>query len=100
MSLVFKDELFDAQWLRAAGHSAYRGAEINECFVAARSIRELDGESWYRSWNALALRIRAEGDASLAHNSGISALGSYGMRVLHPRDDASGRCGHQSPIAK
>ena len=30
MSLVFKDELFDAQWLRAAGHSAYGGAEINE----------------------------------------------------------------------
>ncbi|HEY1614528.1 MAG TPA: hypothetical protein VGF97_12630 [Rhizomicrobium sp.] len=62
MSLVFKDELFDAQWLRAAGHSAYGGAEINECFVVARSIRELDGESWYRSWNELAMRVRADGN--------------------------------------
>jgi pimeloyl-ACP methyl ester carboxylesterase len=77
MSLVFKDALFDAQWLRAAGHSAYGGAEINECFVAARSIREPDGESWYRSWNELAMRVRAEGDASLAHDNRVSALGSY-----------------------
>jgi pimeloyl-ACP methyl ester carboxylesterase len=77
MPLVFKDELFDAQWLRAAGHSAYGGAEINECFVAARSIRDRDGEGWYQSWNALAARVRAEGDASLAQGNGVSALGSY-----------------------
>ena len=77
MPLVFKDELFDLQWLRAVGHSAYGGAEANECFIAARSIRELDGESWYQSWNALAVRVRAEGDASLAHGHSVSARGSY-----------------------
>lgn len=77
MTRVFKDDLFDAQWLRAAGHSIYGGAEINECFVAARAIRELDGESWHKAWNDLATRIRSEGDASLAAGRRVSALSSY-----------------------
>ena len=77
MTLVFKDDLFDAQWLRAAGHSIYGGAEINECFVAARAIRELDGDSWYKAWNDLATRIRGEGDTSLGAGHRVSALGSY-----------------------
>jgi pimeloyl-ACP methyl ester carboxylesterase len=77
MTLVFKDDLFDAQWLRAAGHSIYGGAEINECFTAARGIRELDGESWYKAWNDLATRVCSEGDASLAAGRKVSALGSY-----------------------
>jgi hypothetical protein len=47
MSMVFKDHLFEAQWLRAVGHSAAGGAEIGECLAAARRIREPDAESWY-----------------------------------------------------
>jgi hypothetical protein len=50
MSMVFKDHLFEAQWLRAVGHSAAGGAEIGECLAAARRIREPDAESWYRAW--------------------------------------------------
>ncbi len=77
MRLVFKDELFDAQWLRAAGHTVYGGADINECFTAARAIREGDATSWYKAWNNLAARLRTSGDASLAAGRHASARDAY-----------------------
>jgi pimeloyl-ACP methyl ester carboxylesterase len=77
MGLVFKDELFDAQWLRAAGHAIYGGADINECFTAAHGIHEGDGASWYKAWNDFAARLRASGDASLAAGRHASARDAY-----------------------
>jgi pimeloyl-ACP methyl ester carboxylesterase len=74
---VFKDALFDAQWLRTAGHSSSGGAEIAECFAAARQIHEPDPESWFRAWNNLAERIVVEAETSRANNCRISALSSY-----------------------
>jgi pimeloyl-ACP methyl ester carboxylesterase len=77
MSLVFKDALFDAQWLRAASHTSSGGAEIGECFAAARQIREPDAESWYTAWNRLAESLLAEAEASLSNGRRISALSAY-----------------------
>lgn len=77
MPRVFKDDLFDAQWLRAAGHAVYGGADINECFAAARTIREGDAKSWFDAWNAHAKRLRALGDTSLAAGRHVSAREAY-----------------------
>jgi len=75
--LVFKDSLFDAQWLRTAGHSASGGAEIGECFAAACQIREPDAESWLRAWSELGEGVFAEADKSRANGRRASALGAY-----------------------
>jgi Alpha/beta hydrolase family len=70
---VFKDSLFNAQFQRFVGHTAAEGADIGECYAAASSIREGDGESWYAAWHALAERINAQAEASLALGHKVSA---------------------------
>ncbi len=77
MSLVFNDSLFDAQWLRTAGHSSSGGAEIAECFAAASQIRELNAEDWFRAWSGLAERVFAQGEASADSGHFVSARASY-----------------------
>jgi hypothetical protein len=77
MSLVFKDSLFDSQWLRAAGHSSSGGAEINECFAAASRIREADAESWFRAWCQQAEDVLSAAEESRKNGRRVSALGSY-----------------------
>jgi pimeloyl-ACP methyl ester carboxylesterase len=76
-SIVFKDSLFDAQWLRAAGHASSGGAEIAECLAAARQIRELDADSWFQAWNGLADRVLAEAQSSGAQSRRASARTAY-----------------------
>ncbi len=77
MTLVFKDDLFDAQWLRAAGHSSSGGAEIGECYAAARQIRAGDAESWFKAWSDLAERVLAAAEASSAAGHHVSALDGF-----------------------
>jgi pimeloyl-ACP methyl ester carboxylesterase len=77
MSLVFKDSLFEAQWLRAVGHSSAGGAEIGECLAAARQIREPDADSWYSAWNGLAERVFAMAEASHKAGRPVSAREAY-----------------------
>ena len=38
MSFPFKDRLFNAQWLRTAGHAYAGGADLGECLAAAAEI--------------------------------------------------------------
>ncbi|MGD0189566.1 MAG: alpha/beta fold hydrolase [Rhizomicrobium sp.] len=78
MVMVFTDELFDAQWLRAAGHSSSGGADIGECFAAARAIGQApDAERWFRAWLDVADRVLAEADTSLARGRNVSARSAY-----------------------
>jgi pimeloyl-ACP methyl ester carboxylesterase len=77
MAMAFKDELFDAQWLRALGHSCAGGAEAGECFAVARDIREGDAESWFTAWTAMAERLEREADQSRAAGHAVSAIGGY-----------------------
>jgi dienelactone hydrolase len=77
VSFLFKDPLFNAQWLRAAGHAGSGGAEIGECLAAARQIREPDAESWFTAWNGLAETVLAEAENSRAKGCAVSALSSY-----------------------
>ena len=77
MGVVFKDALFDAQLLRAAGHACAGGAEIGECLAAAREIREPDAASWHAAWHGLAERVLAEAETSRAAGHAISTRGAY-----------------------
>ena len=64
MPLVFKDSLYEAQWLRTAGHASSGGADLGECFAAAGQIRELHAESWFNAWSDLAAGVLAKAERS------------------------------------
>jgi alpha-beta hydrolase superfamily lysophospholipase len=48
--VLFKDELLDAQLLRAVGAGLYGGADVGECLATAHRIDESDLGSWYDQW--------------------------------------------------
>ncbi|HEY1812682.1 MAG TPA: hypothetical protein VGG74_10080 [Kofleriaceae bacterium] len=75
--LVFRDELLDAQLLRAVAHGTYGGAELGECLVAARAIRPDDRESWRTAWLELADRSFAAGEAAAHGGDPIGARHAF-----------------------
>lgn len=77
MTLVLSDELFDAQMLRALGHSPYEGADIGECIETARRITRVDADLWYAEWMATAQRVHELADSSAARGETVSARGAY-----------------------
>ena len=54
--LAVKDELLDAQTLRAAGAAPYGGADIGECFTTARAVNGTNLASWHAAWTSMAAR--------------------------------------------
>ncbi len=44
--LVLRDELLDAQLLRAVGAAPYGGADLGECLQAARAVQGSSLDSW------------------------------------------------------
>lgn len=58
------DPQFWFETLRALGHTAYGGADVNEVLGVAQRITAGDYEGWYREWRALAERVESEGRAS------------------------------------
>ena len=77
MRLLYRDSLFDAQFLRTLGHSCYGGADIGECWTTARAVREKDLMGWFSAWMELAGRVRTEGELSLQRGHTISACDSF-----------------------
>jgi pimeloyl-ACP methyl ester carboxylesterase len=77
MTHVFKDELFNAQWLRAAGHASSGGADVGECLAAARQIGEPDAERWFAAWSSLAGEMLTAARESLAEGHPVSARAAY-----------------------
>jgi len=73
MEFLFKDEMFSFETLRAAGYSAYGGADLGEVLVTARAIPEGDDDAWRRQWKATAERVEQLGRQSLAGGHGVSA---------------------------
>jgi alpha-beta hydrolase superfamily lysophospholipase len=61
-----KDELFDAQTLRAASTATFGGADLFETIAIARRVKGTDFDSWHAEWSAA-------GDA--AYSIGITAEG-------------------------
>jgi pimeloyl-ACP methyl ester carboxylesterase len=61
-----KDELLDAQTLRAAGSAPYGGADLGECLATARRVHGTNLSSWYDEWAATAAAARRLAEAELA----------------------------------
>ncbi len=74
---IFKDDLFEAQWLRAAGHASYGGAEIAECLEVARQIGGADPERWFAAWSGFASRLFEAAERSECAGHSASAHGAY-----------------------
>ncbi|GAA2008997.1 hypothetical protein J2S58_002088 [Nakamurella flavida] len=77
MTVVFTDDLFDAQFLRALAYTAQGGAEIGECFATARRIGKADPDRWFTEWSATAERVEAQAAESAADGHRVSARGAW-----------------------
>lgn len=77
MVALMKDELFQAQLLRAVGYAPYGGADIAECLATADRITRVDGSLWHEQWRALADRTRAAAVASERSGDLVSARGGF-----------------------
>ena len=77
MKIVFDNEDFDGQFLRALSYAAYGGADIGECFETANNIKEGDRDSWYDAWTKTAQRMRQDAEESLKGGHNVSARRSY-----------------------
>ena len=64
LSFAVKDELFDAQTLRAASAAIFGGADVYECIAIARRVKGDDLASWHSEW-------KGAGDA--AYSLGVTA---------------------------
>ncbi|MFE9371143.1 alpha/beta hydrolase family protein [Streptomyces sp. NPDC006711] len=73
MKFLFDDESFSFETLRAAGFTAYQGADLGEILVTARDITDGDEPSWHRAWKATAERVAAIGEGALASGHRVSA---------------------------
>ncbi|MGC9398331.1 MAG: alpha/beta hydrolase family protein [Anaerolineae bacterium] len=75
--MAFKKQEFDFffQWI--AGSQTHGGAEVGEIFYTAAQIRGGDEEDWTRAWDALAERVEARAERSLASGHNVSARESY-----------------------
>lgn len=96
--LVLKDQLMDAQLMRAIGAAPYGGADIGEAIAAARTIDGTDLDSWYDAWVALGDRVTALATeaaiaghtetARLAHWRASSYYRTAGVMLMGPGPDA------------
>jgi pimeloyl-ACP methyl ester carboxylesterase len=77
MPRLMKDELFEAQLLRALGYAPYGGADAGECLAVAGRISGTDVASWHDAWAAAAARLTAAADASVAAGQVASARGAF-----------------------
>ena len=67
------DQQFWYETLRALGHTAYGGADIDEVVTTAARISAGDYDSWYEQRAATAQRTEAEARAQLAAGHQVSA---------------------------
>jgi len=89
MKLVFRDQTFSFELLRAIGYTVYDGADIGECLATAARIKEGDFESWHTEWTRTAQRVQKIAEDCVAGAHTISARKAYPARkrssVLRPR---------------
>jgi alpha-beta hydrolase superfamily lysophospholipase len=64
--VALKDELLDAQTMRAVGVAPYGGADIGECLVTAGAVRGTDLTSWHSAWTSTATTVLALAESEQA----------------------------------
>lgn len=77
MAMLMKDELFQAQLLRAIGYAPYGGSDVGECLAVAGRITKVDTSLWYEQWSALAARVEALAVESEQGGDTVSARCGY-----------------------
>ncbi len=83
--LALKDDLLDAQALRALGSMSAGGADVGEVLVTVQACADGSLETWFAQWSALAVRVRASADADLAADRAASALSGYLRATTYDR---------------
>lgn len=63
--LTLRDDILDAQSLRAAGAAAYGGADLGEVIATARRVKGTNLDSWHDAWADLAARTLSLAEAQL-----------------------------------
>jgi len=83
-NLIFKDESFIFEFIRAMGYSYEGGADIGECISTAKMIKNGDIQGWYDQWlntaNRLydfAQKMEKEGDIVSAREAYLRASNYY-----------------------
>ena len=76
-TVIFDDEAYYFELLRALGHTYSGGADINECLETAHRIKEGDDEGWYDEWLKTAQRVFAIAEKSEARGHFVSARDAY-----------------------
>jgi pimeloyl-ACP methyl ester carboxylesterase len=71
--LLLKDDLLDAQLVRAVGAAGYGGADLGECLAVARRVDERDLGSWYEEWSATATAVARLAEREVAAGNRESA---------------------------
>lgn len=74
---LMKDELFQAQLLRAMGYAPYGGADAGECLAVAGQISGTDLDAWHDAWSAAAVRLYGQAEASEAAGRVPSARSGF-----------------------
>ena len=77
MTRLMKDELFEAQLLRAMGYAPYGGADAGECLAVAGEITGTSLDSWHDAWVAAATRLCGQAEASAAAGQAASARSGF-----------------------
>src|SRR3954453_525371 len=77
MKLVFRDQTFSFELLRAIGYTVYNGADIGECLATAARIKEGDFESWHTQWSRTAHRVQRIAENSFVRGHTLSAGNAY-----------------------
>jgi len=74
---LFNDGAFVFQSLWRFGSMASGGADLGELLTATSRIEDFDTESWYDSWNTMALQLRANAREFEAAGHERSAMQAY-----------------------
>ena len=74
---LMKDELFEAQLLRAIGYAPYGGADVGECLAVAGQVAGNDLDSWHDAWKGTAARVAGQAEASAAAGRVASARSGF-----------------------
>ena len=77
MGKLMKDELFEAQLVRAIGYAPYGGADAGECLATAGQVTGTSLDSWHDAWMATATRLYGQAEASASAGQVTSARSGF-----------------------
>ena len=77
MGQLMKDELFEAQLLRAMGYAPYGAADIGECLATAGRIAGTELDHWHDEWFSTANRVRETAESTEAAGHMESARSGF-----------------------